>query len=223
MEYKKHRLLSADEEIDLAMRVEAGDQAARAALVEHNLGLVHKIARKYWTNDAAVSFDDFVQEGALGLLQAVDKFDWRRGVRFSTYAYFWINQRVERCMRAASTIHIPYNVTAKHLADPAVQRARTVLSLDQPFESGRGEGGTLADIIPDDADSVEQQALRRVLLAEARAALPEQWRPIFDNLAAGCLKRDAGALAGYSHCMANFVEQRARRHFAHRAGQGGES
>jgi RNA polymerase primary sigma factor len=93
---KKTPLLTFEEELDLSRRIEQGDQAARHQLIEANLRLVVKIAKAFVTPD--VSFLDLVQEGNLGLLKAASKYDYRKNVRFSTYASWWIKQTITRSL-----------------------------------------------------------------------------------------------------------------------------
>ena len=102
-------LLTPDEEIELARRIEAGDQAARRRFVRGNLRLVVSIAKRYV--GTSVPLIDLIQEGNLGLLRAVQKFDWRRGYRFSTYATWWIRQSITRALADKSrAIRLPVHV-----------------------------------------------------------------------------------------------------------------
>jgi len=89
-EISKVRLLTAAEEISLAKAIERGDQRAHRRLIESNLRLVVSVARRY--SGRGLSFLDLIQEGNLGLMKAVDRYDWRLGHRFSTYATWWIRQ-----------------------------------------------------------------------------------------------------------------------------------
>ncbi len=109
-EIGKVPLLSADEEIELARRREEGDENAQKCLVEANLRLVVSIAKKYMGR--GMSFLDLIQEGNLGLIKAVEKFDYRKGYKFSTYATWWIRQAITRAIAdQARTIRIPVHMT----------------------------------------------------------------------------------------------------------------
>lgn len=110
-EIGQHRLLKASEEKDLAQRIEAGDEEARATLAKANLRLVVSIAKKYVGRSPDLTLLDLIQEGNLGLFKAVEKFDWRRGHKFSTYATWWIRQSITRALADQSrTIRIPVHM-----------------------------------------------------------------------------------------------------------------
>ena len=116
------RLLTAAEEIQLAKRIERGDLAAKQEMIERNLRLVHWLARRYRGRGAA--YDDLVQEGTIGLVRAVEKFDHRHGLKFSTYAVSWIRRSLANAVGDVRTIRIPPNASDR-LA--AIQRAEREL------------------------------------------------------------------------------------------------
>jgi RNA polymerase primary sigma factor len=102
---RRGRLLSATEEAGLAKRVEHGDLDAKQEMIERNLGLVHAVARTY--RGRGVPFDDLVQEGTVGLMKAVERFDHRRQVKFSTYAVWWIRRSILDALAGSNVIRIP--------------------------------------------------------------------------------------------------------------------
>jgi RNA polymerase primary sigma factor len=125
----RYPLLTAAEEVELAKRVERGDRQAKERMINSNLRLVISIAKRYQGHD--VPLGDLVQEGVIGLNRAVEKFDWRRGFKFSTYATWWIRQACQRAISNLSkTIRVPTHVHERRLKLARV-RAELVAKLDR--------------------------------------------------------------------------------------------
>jgi RNA polymerase primary sigma factor len=122
-EVRRHRLLTRAEEVDLARRIERGDLAAKERLVNSNLRLVISNARSYEGLDLPLL--DLIQEGMLGLIRAAEKFDWRKGYKFSTYATFWIRESIQRAIaNRARPIRVPVHIGQR---ERRIGRARTAL------------------------------------------------------------------------------------------------
>jgi RNA polymerase primary sigma factor len=131
----KHRLLTAADEVSLAKRIERGDPVAKRRMIESNLRLVVSIAKGY--RGLGVPFLDLIQEGTLGLNRAVEKFDWRRGYKFSTYATWWIRQSVQRAVaNHARTIRVPVHVVERQ---QKLSRAARRLEVELGREATREE------------------------------------------------------------------------------------
>jgi RNA polymerase primary sigma factor len=125
----RYPLLTAAEEVELAKQIERGDAAAKERMINSNLRLVISIAKRYQGHD--VPLGDLVQEGVIGLNRAVEKFDWRRGFKFSTYATWWIRQACQRAISNLSkTIRVPTHVHERRLKLARV-RAELVAQLDR--------------------------------------------------------------------------------------------
>jgi RNA polymerase primary sigma factor len=133
----RHRLLSPAEEVELSRRVEQGDLAAKDRMIEANLRLVVSIARKY-QNVGELALLDLIQEGMLGLIRAVEKFDWRKGFRFSTYATLWIRQAIGRALdERGRTIRLPINVA---------QRERKIANGERELSAKLGRPPTIEEV-----------------------------------------------------------------------------
>ena len=98
----RHQLLTREQEVELAQRIEKGDALARQIMIESNLRLAISVAKKY--SRYGSDLEDLIQESNIGLMKAVEKFDWRRGFKFSTYACWWIKQSVTRHLTADNTL-----------------------------------------------------------------------------------------------------------------------
>src|ERR671916_3043065 len=130
------KLLTHQEEIDLSLRVKKGDKAARKRLIEKNLRLVVSIAKK--SRGRGLPFEDLIQEGNIGLMKAVGKFDSDRGFRFSTYATWWIRQTIQRAIaEKGRTIRIPVHMGEKMRK---MARAYNDLSTEMGREPPQDEG-----------------------------------------------------------------------------------
>ncbi|MBE5999075.1 MAG: RNA polymerase sigma factor RpoD [Lachnospiraceae bacterium] len=194
-EIGKVPLLTAEEEIELAQRMEAGDEEAKKRLAEANLRLVVSIAKRYVGR--GMLFLDLIQEGNLGLIKAVEKFDYRKGFKFSTYATWWIRQAITRAIAdQARTIRIPVHMvetinklvrvsrqllqelgrepTPEEIAakmDIPVERVREIIKISQEPVSletpiGEEEDSHLGDFIQDDNVPVPADAAAFTLLKE---------------------------------------------------------
>jgi RNA polymerase primary sigma factor len=163
-EIARYPLLTAPEEVELAKRIERGDDAAKERMINSNLRLVVSIAKRYQGH--GLSLLDLIQEGILGLIRAVEKFDWRRGFKFSTYATWWIRQAVQRGVQnRARTIRVPV-----HVADIERRAARS----ERQLATRLGREPTLAEVAEDAKLPIEQVRQAR----EAARAVTSLDRPI---------------------------------------------
>src|SRR5829696_803699 len=129
----KYPLLKPHEEIELAKRIEKGDLDAKDRMINSNLRLVVSNARRY--QGQGLSLGDLIQEGMLGLIRAVEKFDWRKGFRFSTYATLWIRQAIQRGLENTSrTIRLPVHVAQRSRKVGRVERELTTKLGHEPTD-----------------------------------------------------------------------------------------
>jgi RNA polymerase primary sigma factor len=148
VEVGRHKLLTPTEEVSLAKRVERGDRAAKRRMVESNLRLVVSIAKGY--RGLGVPFVDLIQEGTFGLTRAVEKFDWRRGYKLSTYATWWIRQSVQRAVaNQARTIRVPVHVVERQLS---LERSARRLEAELGREPTRRELVEATGLTPQQVD-----------------------------------------------------------------------
>ena len=142
----RYPLLKPSEEIELAKRIERGDLAAKERMINSNLRLVVANARRYQGQGLALG--DLIQEGMLGLIRAAEKFDWRKGFRFSTYATLWIRQAIQRGLEnSGRTIRLPVHVA---------QRSRKVGRVERELSVRLGREPTISELAQETALTIEQ-------------------------------------------------------------------
>ena len=160
-EIGKVPLLTPQEEVEIATRMANGDEEAKHQLAEANLRLVVSIAKRYVGR--GMLFLDLIQEGNLGLIKAVEKFDYRKGYKFSTYATWWIRQAITRAIAdQARTIRIPVHMV--ETINKILKIAQEPVSLETPI--GEEDDSHLGDFIPDDDAPAPAEAVASTLLKE---------------------------------------------------------
>jgi RNA polymerase primary sigma factor len=132
----KGHLLTREQEVDLAQRIEQGDKFARDKMIESNLRLAVSIAKKYSNRGCAL--EDLIQESNIGLMKAVDRFDWRRGFKFSTYACWWIRQSVSR--------HVSMHRNTVRIPSHAASIAWKIKNLNVEYEKEFGQLPTVTEL-----------------------------------------------------------------------------
>ena len=158
----RHALLTAPQEVELAKKIERGDMRAKQLMIQSNLRLVVSIAKNY--RNQGLPFLDLIQEGTLGLIRAVEKFDWRRGFKFSTYATWWIRQAVARALAdKARTIRMPVHI---------VERLQKMNRAERTLWTQLGREPTLEEIA-EEASLPLQQAIEVRAAARASTSLDQ--------------------------------------------------
>jgi RNA polymerase primary sigma factor len=164
----RHRLLTPQEELDLAKRIESGDLDAKERLTTHNLRLVVSIARKY-QGLSELCLLDLIQEGMLGLIRAVEKFDYRKGFRFSTYATLWVRQAIQRGIAdKGRTIRLPVHVA---------QRERKIATVERQLSTKLGREPTPEEIA-EEAELPLEQVVEMIDVARTVTSLD---KPVGDE------------------------------------------
>jgi RNA polymerase primary sigma factor len=149
---RQHPLLTAAEEIELAKRIERGDLEAKDRMINSNLRLVVSQARRYQGHGLAL--EDLVQEGMLGLIRAVEKFDWRRGYKFSTYGTLWIRQAIQRGLQnSGRTIRLPVHVAQRQVK---VRKVESELSTKLSREPTDEEIAAVAELTVDEVIEIRE-------------------------------------------------------------------
>jgi RNA polymerase primary sigma factor len=153
-ELRRYPLLTAPQEVDLSKRIEQGDLEAKERMINSNLRLVVSIAKKYQGQE--LSLLDLIQEGIFGLIRATEKFDWRKGYKFSTYATFWVRQAIQRGLaNKARTIRIPVHIGQR---ERKIVRAERDLSARLGRDPTDDEIAAAADLPLDQVEEVRDAA-----------------------------------------------------------------
>src|ERR671935_1617028 len=191
-EIGRYRLLTRAEEVQLAKRIEAGDEDAKERLINANLRLVVSVAKRYQRE--SIPLLDLIQEGTLGLIRASEKFDWRRGNKFSTYAIWWIRQAIDRAVcNQAEPIQIPVHI---HERRRRLARARHTLARELEREPSLAEVAAAAALSPAQAEQALNVPTGFVPLDGTDPDRYELATEIVDAQAGEAYERVDGRLAG---------------------------
>jgi RNA polymerase primary sigma factor len=211
---RRHALLTAAEEIELAKRIERGDLDAKDRMINANLRLVVSQARRYQGH--GLPLEDLVQEGMLGLIRAVEKFDWRRGFKFSTYGTLWIRQAIQRGLQnSGRTIRLPVHVAQRQAK---VRKVESELSVTLGREPTDEEIANVAELPVEQVSEIHELARNLASLDQPVSddsdlvlgdLLPSDRPDAFDELADRLREQQlAEVLARLPECERNVIELR---------------